>query len=115
MRIQVSKKLPSVSELVRILKSELPTHYSCKPFGIGKKTILIGRSTLVGAEVSINKNHVSISSSPPSVFASFLLSLAFAETVILLLPIIFGEGLPGPSKYLELEKEIGLLIRNMYQ
>ena len=115
MRIQVSKKLPSVSELVKILKRELPPHYSCKPFGIGKKSILIGRSTLVGAEVSIDKNQVSISSSPPSVFASFLLSLAFAETVILLLPIIFGEGLPGPSKYLELEKEIGLLIRNMYQ
>lgn len=98
-----------------MLKRALPPHYSCKTFGIGKKSILVGKSTLVGAEISIDKNQVSISSSPPSVFASILLSLAFAETIILLLPIIFGEGLPGPSKYLELEKEIGFLVRNMYQ
>ena len=118
MRICVSKKLPPINQLIKVLRRELPPHYSFKTFGIGKKNILVGKSKLIGAELTIDQNQVSISPSPPSLFAGILLSLGFmgfVESIALLLPFLFSEGLPKPTKFLELEKEVGLIIKNTYQ
>ncbi len=42
MKIQASKELPSITELVEILQKEFKDKYSCKLFGLGKdKTIML--------------------------------------------------------------------------
>ena len=114
MRIQVSKRLPPLKELVRIFKQEFSNHCSYVLFGVGEKSILVGRSTLVGVQISVRENEVSITSSPPSLFAGILQTLGLTELVIFLFPVFFREGLPLPSKYVELEKEIGTFLLRKY-
>ena len=111
MRIEFAKQLPSTEELIKILKLRFSNPYSIKTFGLGKNNILIGKSTLVGAEVCVNKNEVSINYSPPSVFGGFLLSLGLAELGILLFPFLFKEGFSHNSSYRKLEKEIGTFLK----
>lgn len=114
MRIEVSKKLPPIKELAEILKHEFSHLYTYKVLGLGKKSILVGKSTLIGAQISVLENEVSIASSPPSVFAGILQAVGLTEFAIFLLPIFFHEGLPLPSKYSELEKEIGSFLQYKY-
>ena len=114
MRIRLSKKLPSVNELAEILKNKFSNRYSYKTFGLGDKSILVGKSTLVGAELSINKNEVSIAWSPPSVFGGILVSLGLTELAFYLFPFFFKESISLKSSYRELEKEIGTFLLHQY-
>ena len=114
MRIKLSKRLPSVKELSRILNDRFSDSYSVKTFGMGGKNILIGKSTLVGAEVSVDKNEVSISWSPPSVFGGILLSLGLSELIILLLPFLVRERFSPNTSYRKMEKEIGTFLYSRY-
>ena len=115
MRIKLSKKLPTVKELSHTLRLRFSNRYTIKEFGLGKKSILVGKSTLVGAEVSlINNNEVSLSSSPPSVFGGILMALGMTEVAIFLFPFFFKEALTVRSSYRELEREIGTFLTQKF-
>ena len=72
MIIQTSKKLPSIKELGEILKKGLSDQYSYNVFGLGSQSVLVSKSHLIGAQVTIHEQEVSIVSSPPSVFGGIL-------------------------------------------
>jgi len=114
MRIEFSKQLPSIKELTETLKLRFPNPYSIRTFGLGRKNILIGKSTLVGAEISINQNTVSIAYSPPSVFGGFLITLGLTEFAILLFPFLFKEGFSHNASYRKLEKDIGTFLKQKF-
>jgi len=114
MRIKLSKQLPATDELMNILKREFSNRYSFKMFGLGKQSILVGKSSLIGAQVSIRQNEVSIDASPPSFFGSVLQLIGITELAVFLLPFLFVEGLSSPSKYRVLEKDIGTFLVHKY-
>ena len=109
MRIKFSKQLPSTSELAEVLKKRFSNPYSIKTFGLGKKSILVGKSTLMGAEVSVLENEISIAYSPPSVFGGMLLTLGLTELAVLLFPWYWNT-----SSYRELESEIGAFLTQRF-
>ncbi|MEM9391612.1 MAG: hypothetical protein AAGA02_14135 [Bacteroidota bacterium] len=111
MIIQASGKLPSLKELAEILKTELSNQYSYEVFGLGNKSVLVGKSTLVGAQITVNGQEVSIVSSPPSVFGGLLQTLGMTELAIFIFPFF---GFSSRSKYAELEKEIGSFLHHKY-
>ena len=115
MRIQVSKKLPPVEELLKVFKNEFSNHYSYKLFGLGNKSILVGKSTLLGAQISVFDNEVSINSSPPSFFAGIVHAMGSTELMVLLFPMFFQKGGVFSSTYVNLEKEIGAFLLNKYR
>ena len=115
MRIQLSKNLPSIHDLTEILRQRFSDQYSVKTFGLGKQSILVGKSTLVGAEISIRENEVSLSSSPPSVFGSILLTLGLTELAVVLIPFLLKDGVSQQASYRKLEKEIGTFLVQAYQ
>ncbi|UII20549.1 hypothetical protein [Fulvivirga ligni] len=114
MRIELSKNLPSIKELAETLKMRFSDQYTIKTFGLGKKSILVGKSTLVGAEISVNENEISLTSSPPTIFGGILMTLGMTELAIFLLPFFFKQGLSGNSGYRELEKEIGTFLTQKF-
>ena len=114
MRIQLSRQLPSVNELSTILQQRFSDQYAVKTFGLGNQNILVGKSTLVGAELSVNHNEVSLSWSPPSFFGGILLSLGLTELGILLVPFLFKESFSPDKAYRKLEKEIGTFLHEQY-
>jgi len=114
MRIQLSKKTPPIRELAEILRHSFSNLYSVETFGIGQKSILVGKSTLVGAEVTVHENEVSIASSPPSIFGGVLLALGLTELAIFLLPFLFKESLSVNSSYRALEKEVGYFLKRRF-
>ena len=114
MRIITSKTPPSTTELAEILNREFSKHYSYKLFGLWEKSIIVGKSTLVGAQISIGDNEFTIQATAPSIAGNILSVLGFAELGLLLLPLFFGEGLPLSSQWRELEREIGLFLKHKY-
>ncbi len=108
MRIALSKELPTIKELAEVLKSRFSEHYTVKTFGLDNNSILIRKSRLVGAELSVHGNEVSLSSSPPSVMGGLLMTLGMTELAIFLFPFFFNQVSSG--NYRELEKEIGTFL-----
>lgn len=112
MRISTLKKLPSTVELIGILKQELPQNYSYKLFGLGKeKTIIVTKSSSVGAQISIRGNEITIQGTPPPPVAYFVSFLGWTEFAALLL---FFMGWSTRSKLIELEKELAIFLKNKY-
>jgi hypothetical protein len=89
MRIIATKPLPDNGQLKEVLKNEFSRNYSCELFGLnGQKTILIGKSAFVGAQVSVKEREITIQATPPSVFTGnflFFFSLIGADTILGLL------------------------------
>ncbi|MDW3195641.1 MAG: hypothetical protein R8G66_24910 [Cytophagales bacterium] len=111
MRIEFSKQLPSIPELTAILKDRFSEKYSVRTYGAGKQSIIVGKSTLVGAQISVDKNELSIHWTPPSAFGSLLMFLGMTELAILFLPFMFKEGIGYPAHSNILQKEIGLFLK----
>jgi hypothetical protein len=109
MRIVTSQTPPTLSELAEILKQEFAGHYSYKLFGLGQKSLIVGRSRFVGAQITINDHEISIQAAPPSLFIGMLLSLA-CPFPILLIPLFLLDGF-GPG---DLDKEIGIFLKQKY-
>jgi hypothetical protein len=114
MQIATSKTLPSAQELVKVLKQEFSNQYSYKLFGLGKKSIIIGKSTLVGAQISIRENEITIQATAPSLVGGILSAFGSTELAVFLLPVFFRKGLLLPSQRSEFEKEIGLFFKHKY-
>jgi hypothetical protein len=112
MRISTSKTLPPASELLEVLKQEFSSEYSYKLFGAGNdKTIIVGKSTFVGAQISARGNEIVIQPTPPSLPASSFFSVvAFTEFAFIL--AFFGWGLK--AKWIKLEKEIATFLYQKY-
>jgi len=112
MRISTSKKLPSTAELIGILKQELHQNYSYKLFGLGsEKTIIVTKSSSVGAQISVRGNEIMIQGTPPPPVAYFVSFLCWTEFAALLL---FFMGWSTRSKLIELEKELAVFLNNKY-
>ena len=110
MKISTSKNLPSAAELITILKQEFSERYSYKLFGLGKdKTILVGESTFIGAQISIGENEMTIQGATPSLPAAYFVSfLGITEFAFLLLAFL---GLSSDSKMRTLEKNIAIFLK----
>ena len=114
MLIPISKPAPSPKELAQILQKEFSTQYSYKLFGLGKaKSLLVGKSTMVGAQISIRENEMIIQGTPPSVLGGLLSSVGITEVGFAL---IFLLGTPWglSSQWKTLEKEIGLFLKQKF-
>lgn len=111
MRIKFSEKLPPLDELSNILSTQFANRYTVRKFGIGKQSLLIGKSTLVGAEVSVNGNEITLASSPPSVLGSLLMTAGATELVVFLFPFLFRDTIDYQSRSRTLIKEVGLFLK----
>lgn len=111
MKISTSKNLPSAAELITILKQEFSERYSYKLFGLGReKTILVGESTFIGAQISMGENEMTIQGAPPSLPAAYFVSfLGMTELAFLLLAF-----LGSASKMKALEKDIAIFLKAKY-
>ncbi|MEL6557567.1 MAG: hypothetical protein AAFQ94_05240 [Bacteroidota bacterium] len=111
MRIKFSKKLPPINEISNILSAQFADRYTVRKFGVGNQSLLIGKSTLVGAEVSVNGNEITLASSPPSVFGTILMTVGATELGVFLFPFLFKDMINYKSRSRTLIKEIGLFLK----
>ncbi len=109
MRIVTSQAPPALSELAEILKKELAGQYSYKLFGLGQKSLIVGRSRFIGAQITINGHEISIQAAPPSLFIGMVLSLTYAFPILLVLLYLLDGFGPG-----DLEREIGIFLKQKY-
>jgi hypothetical protein len=114
MLIPITKPAPSPQELAQILQGEFSPQYSYKLFGLGKaKSLLVGKSIMVGAQISIRNNEITIQGSPPSIFGGLLSFLGITEIG---LALIFFLGTPWAlyAQWKSLEKELGLFLKQKF-
>jgi hypothetical protein len=113
MKIQTSKNLPAAAELIEILKQEFSDGYSYTLFGLGKhKTVLVGESTFIGAQISIGENEMTIQGAPPSLPAAYFVSFfAITEFAFFLFAWL---GLSSGSKMRRLEKDLAVFLKNKF-
>ena len=109
MRVFKLKTSPSTEELVGILKREFSNLYSYNLFGLDcERSIMVGKSTFVGAQVSIKGNEVTVHGVPPSATTTFLSALDFFVTGGLFM------GLPFQAKREKFEKEVGGFLQRKF-
>ena len=112
MRISTQQPPPNTASLISILKQELPSHYSCTLYGLGKdKSIIVSKSSSVGAQISIRDNEITIQGTPPPPVAYFVSFLGWTEFAFLLLAFV---GLSTKSKLEEFEKELAIFLKKKY-
>lgn len=103
MKILTTKTPPSTKEIAEILKREFSDHYSYKQFGLGEeKSIIVRKSTFVGAQISKSGNEITIEGVQPSITAvlfSFILQLFTGFST---------------SSSRKLEKEVCLFLQHKY-
>lgn len=107
------KSTPTNEELIALLRKELPSDYSLREFGLGKKTVMIKKSTFIGAQITVRKNEIAVDESTPSVAGGILSSLAMIELASLIV-FIFASGTPTRSKFQAFEREMAALIFKLY-
>ena len=108
MKVIVSKPPPPNNELIKTLKQEFSDQYTYKLFGIGKeKSVIVQKSTFVGAQISKTGNEFSIDGIHPSVTASLT---ALLLQVLANLFILFQ-----PSPFRELERKIAVFLKHKYK
>lgn len=111
MKISTSKNLPSATELIEILKQEFSGSHSYRLIGLGKdKTILVGASTFVGAQISIGENEITVQGVPPCLPAAYFVSfLAITEFAFFLIALM-----STTSKLKLLEKDVAIFLKNRF-
>jgi len=107
------KSTPTNEELMSILRQKLSGEYSVREFGLGKKTVIIKKSTLVGAQITVRENEISVHESTPSIVGGILSSLAMIEWAGLLI-YLFGIADAVPAKSQSFEKEVASMIKKQY-
>lgn len=111
MIIELARPAPHVKQLIQLLKSEFGNKYSYSLFGVGKHSILVGKSFLHGAQISTRDNQISIQYSAPTVLGGFIHTIAMTELAVLLIPFIFFGGMPTQSSINDFLKEIAGVIK----
>jgi hypothetical protein len=113
MRISTTKTPPPAKDLMEILKREFSGRYSYTLFGLGEKSVIVGKSTFVGAQISVKGNEITIQATPPSVWAGLLSFIGLTELgFVLIFFVVKYWALPTDWK--GLEKEIGLFLKHKY-
>lgn len=107
------KSIPTNEELIALLRKELPSDYSVREFGLGKKTVMIKKSTFIGAQITIRENEISIDASAPSVAGGMWSSLAMTELAIVIVPVFWIAG-ATPSISRKFEQDLAALIKERY-
>ena len=106
MKILTSKTPPSIKEMTEVLKQEFSDRYSYKLFSFGKeKSIIVGKTTFIGAQISRSGNEITIEGvwpSIPAILLSFFLQLST------------GFSTESRSQWTKFEKEIGLFLTRKY-
>jgi hypothetical protein len=114
MRISLSTPPPPASELAEILRQEFSDRYSYQLFGLGAaKSIIVGKTTWIGAQISVRENEISIQGIPPSVLAGLLSFLGLTELGAGLV-FFMGKFWNIPTQWRQFEKEIGLFLKHKY-
>lgn len=109
MRVFKLKASPSTEELAGILKKEFSSFYSYNLFGLDReRSIMVEKSTFVGAQVSIKGNEITVHGIPPTATTTFLSALDFLVTGGLFM------GLPFQSKREKFEKEVGSFLQQKF-
>ncbi len=114
MRIEFSQPLPSVNEITAVLKDRFSGKYSVRTYGADQQSIIVGKSTLVGAQLSIDENEVAIDWTPSNAFGSLLMFLGMTEFAIIFLPFLLKEDVAYPPKSMALQKEIGRFLKEQF-
>lgn len=107
------KSTPTNEELIAFLRKELPSDYSVREFGLGKKSILIKKSTFIGAQITIRENEISVDASAPSLAGGMWSSLAMTELAVVIIPVFWIAG-ATQTKFRDFEKEMASLINEKY-
>lgn len=107
------KSTPTNEELMNLLRQELPSGYSVREFGLGKKSIMVKMSTFIGAQITIRENEITVDASAPSVAGGMLSSLAMTELAIVIVPLSWFSG-AFPSKFRNFEKEMANFVHKRY-
>lgn len=107
------KNTPTNEALIALLRKELPSDYTVREFGLGKKTIMIKKSAFIGVQITIRKNEIAVDESTPSLAGGILSSLAMIELASLIVFIIASGGATR-SKFQAFEREMASLINEKY-
>lgn len=107
------KSTPTNEELIAALKQELPSECSVREFGLGKKSIMVKKSTFLGAQITIRENEIFVDASPPSVAGGLLSTLAMTELIVVIGHVFWFAG-ATPSKFRHFEKEMASFINERY-
>jgi hypothetical protein len=113
MDIVTSKSLPSIPEVAEILKKEFSDHYSYELF-LEEKSIFVGKSTWVKAQIYIDKNLISVTATSESIIGDIISGLCITELGVILVPLFYNKGKQLLSERTEFEKEIGLFLKHKY-
>ena len=107
------KTTPTNEELITLLRKELPSHYSVREYGLGKKTVMIRKSAFIGAQITVRKNEIAVDESTPSVAGGILSSLVMIELASLIVFIFASDGATW-SKLQNFEKEMASFLKEQY-
>ncbi|MFT4738123.1 MAG: hypothetical protein ACJAZM_002786 [Cyclobacteriaceae bacterium] len=103
MIVHTTCELPRLNELIQVLKDKFSNAYSFKIFGFGsQKTILVKKSIMVGAQITLHGNEILVDGSFPNIVTSSVMTLLSYSTIA---PF---------EQWFEVEKEIGSFLRNQY-
>ncbi|WP_151999970.1 MULTISPECIES: hypothetical protein [unclassified Imperialibacter] len=81
MIVQATQVLPGVDDLVLALKSEF-SNCSCTAFGSKpKKSVIVRKSALIGAQITSRKGEIVVDACYPNVFIAAIMSLLTASTI----------------------------------
>ena len=109
MKILTSIMTPPPHELVGVLQREFSNHYSYKLFGLGaEKSIIISKSTFVGAQISKRENEITIEGTIPSITTGYFILFLGLIGPDALLALLYG------SQGRKLIKEIGVFLKKKY-
>lgn len=107
------KTTPTNEELIAFLRKELPSDYSVREFGLGKKTVMIKKSSFIGAQITLRENEIAVDESTPSLAGGILSSLAMIELASLIV-FIFASGSATRANFQAFEREMAGLINEKY-
>ena len=113
MEIVTTKSLLSIPEVAEILKKEFSNSYSYELF-LDEKSIFVGKSTSVKAQIYIDKNHISITATSESIIEDIIFGLCMSELGVILIPLFYKKGKQLLSQRTEFEKEISLFLNHKY-
>ncbi|MEM9325776.1 MAG: hypothetical protein AAGA85_08975 [Bacteroidota bacterium] len=117
MKIQLSKAAPTAKDLLDRLKKRFSNQYAVEASGWSQERIVIKESYLVGAEVSIREQEISIESARASKFERIATGLGYLTAFILFfIPFMVRESQTAQSrpKYKALELEIGNFLKQEF-
>jgi len=109
MKIVATIPLPDNGELLELLGNEFSTNYTYELFGLGgQKSILVGKSAFVGAQISMRENEITIQATPPSIVTGnflFFFSLIGVDTIL---------GLLFRSQLRKVEMEVAGFLKSRF-